>query len=85
MLHRRIGTSLLQFSADKPAIHILAVNQVNLSCTDVEDLSQEQRSQFAQANALGKRWLRSADLGIHSAELGWAGSAQPGNHSAEVS
>ncbi len=51
MLHRNIGTSLLQHADNKPAIHLLAVDQLNSSLTtNGASLTQEERSRFAEAN-----------------------------------
>lgn len=52
LLHRSIGTSLLQFAANNPTIHLLAVDQINLSCKDMQTITMpiQERSTFAQAN-----------------------------------
>ena len=51
MLHRNIGTSLLQHADNKPAIHLLAVDQLNSSLTtNGASLTPEERSRFAEAN-----------------------------------
>ena len=59
LLHISNGECLLTSENNNPSVHLLAVNQINLYCED-QNLSPEERSQFAYVNATAAKYAVAA-------------------------